>query len=430
MKRELSTLRPNPLSVAIYGEEVVDAALVESIRASGLLVPLTVREDGVIISGHRRFRAACAAGLDCVPTVVAAFEDQLDERLAIIEHNRQREKTVTQRMREGEELEKIERQKAKDRQGRRTDLTGNIPPNSAECCVGETREKVSAVVGMKRDKYVKAKAVYERAKEGMPEAVKQLKRLDEGASIHSAYMRVREAEKEQQRDELRKQAEEAAPVKYSNVIVGDFREVADQIGDGTVSLIFTDPPYDHEASEMLPDLAAFAERKLAEGGSLLCYIGQTQLPAAMDAFRERLRYWWTVACVHSGAANLMNKYGVRAGWKPVLWFVKGTRHEVSNIVSDVMSGGQEKDRHRWQQAVGEAEYWIDKLCPADGLVCDPFLGSGTTALAAQRLKRRWVGIEIDAATAAESRQRIAEAKFSGAAPAPAPHHHGRPAGSR
>jgi site-specific DNA-methyltransferase (adenine-specific) len=32
-------------------------------------------------------------------------------------------------------------------------------------------------------------------------------------------------------------------------------------------------------------------------------------------------------------------------------------------------------------------------CPADGLVLDPFLGSGTTAIVAQKLGRRWLGID-------------------------------------
>ncbi|WP_211355004.1 DNA-methyltransferase [Blastococcus colisei] len=41
-----------------------------------------------------------------------------------------------------------------------------------------------------------------------------------------------------------------------------------------------------------------------------------------------------------------------------------------------------------------------------GLVLDPFLGSGTTAVAANRLGRDWLGIELNRAFAAEAEQRI------------------------
>jgi DNA modification methylase len=91
----------------------------------------------------------------------------------------------------------------------------------------------------------------------------------------------------------------------------------------------------------------------------------------------------------------MREYGIRAGWKPMLWFVKGTRDDKQNIISDVVSGTTEKSHHDWQQDQSEAEYWIDNLCPVDGIVCDPFLGGGTTAAAAIALNRKWVGFEID-----------------------------------
>ena len=34
-------------------------------------------------------------------------------------------------------------------------------------------------------------------------------------------------------------------------------------------------------------------------------------------------------------------------------------------------------------------------CHSGGIVLDPFMGSGTTAIVAERLNRRWIGIEIN-----------------------------------
>lgn len=45
-----------------------------------------------------------------------------------------------------------------------------------------------------------------------------------------------------------------------------------------------------------------------------------------------------------------------------------------------------------------------------GLVLDPFMGSGTTAIAAEQLKRHWLGIELNANFAALAEARIAAAR--------------------
>jgi len=39
------------------------------------------------------------------------------------------------------------------------------------------------------------------------------------------------------------------------------------------------------------------------------------------------------------------------------------------------------------------EYFIQCMCPVDGIVLDPFAGSGTTAEAAEKLARKWILIE-------------------------------------
>jgi site-specific DNA-methyltransferase (adenine-specific) len=48
-------------------------------------------------------------------------------------------------------------------------------------------------------------------------------------------------------------------------------------------------------------------------------------------------------------------------------------------------------------------------CPPGGLVCDPFFGSGTTGVAAGRLGRHFVGIELNPKYVRLARQRLAKA---------------------
>jgi DNA modification methylase len=54
---------------------------------------------------------------------------------------------------------------------------------------------------------------------------------------------------------------------------------------------------------------------------------------------------------------------------------------------------------------------IIATCPENGIVLDPFMGSGTTALAAKRLKRNYIGIELNPKYVKIAQERIdAQAK--------------------
>jgi DNA modification methylase len=53
-----------------------------------------------------------------------------------------------------------------------------------------------------------------------------------------------------------------------------------------------------------------------------------------------------------------------------------------------------------------------------GLVLDPFMGSGTTALAAEKLGRDWLGIELNREFAVAARGRIANARDERPPPSP------------
>lgn len=369
------------------------AQLEANLKADGCREPLVTWND-TLLDGHNRLGICERLGL---PYQVVEIElPDRDSALTWIICNQLGRRNLTRD--QWEYLLGVRYNKAKG--NRENNLRQNVPKNQNDPSVNQAN--------LLATEYGVSSATVKRA--GKTAELLD-KHPDEKEAVIKKRKRIRIVKQDIAKDQRKTKRQEAAktsPKLDSRIIVGDFREHSDKVADGSLSLIFTDPPYNRKASEMLADLAKFAASKLAEGGSLICYVGQTQFPAAFDAFRETLRYWWHIACIHAGRPTVMREYGIDADWKPVLWFVKETRDDKSIMVSDVMSGGQEKKYHPWQQAQSEAEYWIEKLCPVDGIVCDPFLGGGTTATAAEAKGRNWIAFEIDPITAAIASKRVHE----------------------
>ena len=85
---------PNPYQPRSEFDAEALEELTDSIRTLGIIQPLTLRQTGPrsyqIISGERRFRAACAAGLTRVPAYIRQADDAAMLEMAIVE-NIQRE---------------------------------------------------------------------------------------------------------------------------------------------------------------------------------------------------------------------------------------------------------------------------------------------------------------------------------------------------
>ena len=64
-----------------------------------------------------------------------------------------------------------------------------------------------------------------------------------------------------------------------------------------------------------------------------------------------------------------------------------------------------ESKHPCERPVALYE-WCINYSPSASLVLDPFLGSGTTAVACERLNRRWIGIEISLDYCRIAKQRI------------------------
>lgn len=78
-----------------------DRAFVEDIRRKGILTPLTISSDGVLLSGHRRLAAAKALRMEAVPAHVhsVAFQSMgKDDRYKLLRSfNQQRDKTFDEK---------------------------------------------------------------------------------------------------------------------------------------------------------------------------------------------------------------------------------------------------------------------------------------------------------------------------------------------
>ena len=82
--------------------------------------------------------------------------------------------------------------------------------------------------------------------------------------------------------------------------------------------------------------------------------------------------------------------------KPLLWFYKEYLLDTGEYVSDfIESEAPDKSLHEWAQSTVEAEHFISRLTTANGqTILDPFMGSGTTGIAALKQNRQFIGIEI------------------------------------
>lgn len=63
-------------------------------------------------------------------------------------------------------------------------------------------------------------------------------------------------------------------------------------------------------------------------------------------------------------------------------------------INSLQTWSPERLGYPTQKPTALLERIIDTLCPDDGLVLDPFCGCGTTIVAAERLNREWIGIDI------------------------------------
>lgn len=238
-----------------------------------------------------------------------------------------------------------------------------------------------------------------------------LDRLGDDAPPRPASLRVlHKLVNRKEREALQSSPDAKLPARIK-IECCDFRDLA--VSDGSVDLIFTDPPWGKDGLRQMPEFAVWAARKLKpDGGVLLVYTGHSGMLETGNHLSQRLTYLWTLSCFngHWGGTSTRHDLMIRCCWRPILMFCRGKYLPRRTFDDAVVSEDRDKTYHDYQQPLSEALFFIKVLTRPKAVVCDPFLGSATSAIAVARLNqgRRFRGSEVDPATCAIARSRVAE----------------------
>jgi hypothetical protein len=167
--------------------------------------------------------------------------------------------------------------------------------------------------------------------------------------------------------------------------------------------VITDPPY---PVEFLPVFTELAEGCKMAGVPLVAVMsGQSYLPEVVRRLSEHLKYRWTLAYMTPGGQAVQQwQAKVNTTWKPVLLF--GDASEWFGDVAVSKPNDNDKRFHGWGQSESGMADLVERLTKPGQLVCDPFLGGGTTAVVSLALGRRFVGCDLDAKHVATTRARV------------------------
>jgi ParB-like chromosome segregation protein Spo0J len=399
------------------------ASLKADIAVNGVLVPVVIDADsGETIEGHHRVRAWTELRTEKVavpdyPREVRRFDDDEARTAFILAANlfrrhltrAQRAEVVATLRERGWSLRRVSGAIGVHHETVRRDLEGVADAtgasNDTPTIIGRdqktyparrNRPAPSIIVKSSRDE-ARARAALSSLGDEAPSGLLALTRAEERARIASL---------------ARRRAEEI-PVRTDGQgwehRTGDLRKVFSDLPDNSVDAIVCDPPYALESVPLYSDLAVLASRLLKPGRLCIAYCGKVALPEYFERLGEHLEYVWTGAVFLPGRHNLFHRKKIFGRWRPVALFSSGPYVPRTTIVDALWAEGtgeKSLSDHPWQQAVVPFAQLVQMAALPGELVVDPFLGSGTTALACLSTGRRFLGCDLDPGAVSLALERI------------------------
>ena len=197
--------------------------------------------------------------------------------------------------------------------------------------------------------------------------------------------------------------------------LGDCREILPTLPK--VDAVVTDPPYgigfkyeshvdDRESyPRFIWPIVELAEQCVAPGGPVFVWQAQQW----MNRFNDLFPRDWRLLIVVKNFVQ-MRQVTMQYAFDPVVvWWKRGATPWVADrtsgyvnrdfVMSDCASAVSDTKslakQHPCPRQVDACEHIIGNWCRPNSTILDPFMGSGTTGVACQKLGRRFIGIEIE-----------------------------------
>ena len=398
-----------PLATEEYEE------LKNDIAQRGVMVPIEYDEEGNVLDGHHRLQICAELGITEYPKVIRAGMTEDEKRTHARKLNMARRQLNQEQRRElireqlRETPEKSDRQmagalnvspttvgtirKQMEESGQLSKLDSSIGADGKERPRQVERKPVSIFNPSRREeKAIRSPGVVERM-------------ANTGASAIITARQIHQEEKAERKSFV---LSDELPDGVCALHRADIRDGLPMVMENSVDHIITDPPYPREYLPLYSDLSKLAARVLKPGGSLIVMCGQSYLPEVMSRLCEHMTYHWSMVYLTPGGQSpqLFHKR-VNTFWKPVLWYVKG--EYTGDYVGDVLKSppnDNDKRYHEWGQSTGGMCDIVERLTNPGDMILDPFLGGGTTGVAAVIKARRFIGADIEQVNIDNSWERI------------------------
>lgn len=201
------------------------------------------------------------------------------------------------------------------------------------------------------------------------------------------------------------------------LLKGDCLELMKDIPDGSIDMILTDPPYgmDYQSNwrvrtekfrkmendktlEWLNEFTNHSFRIMKENTSAYIFCSWHNVDLFKQAFQEKFKIKNIIVWVKNnhGSGDLKGAYAPKHEF--IIFMHKGRSlfrgkrgPDVINIDKVVPS----KMTHPTEKPIGINELFIKNSSDVNNVILDPFMGSGSTGIAAKNLNRDFIGIELD-----------------------------------